>query len=199
MKRFLPIVIALIVLLTACSKTNNEKLSSTPSPTPTPSVGPELTAMNKVVSEDGTPAIGVLLSDYISAIDPWITEDGYKSLTNYNDSAYEFGTDKAYTICPAPGLFINIYTSIKTEEINQLVYWLDLNTADANTKKAFQDIVKETVYGLDFETADSILTNLDFNNSSEEIENICDSDIETYIYSVDSKSIKFYVLPKQTN
>jgi len=197
MKRLLPLIIAMIILLTACfnSKGNN---TGTPiqSPTPTPSPGPELTSIDKFKSNDGQSTLGVLVSDYISALDPWITSQGYHSLTSYGDISYEYGTDRAYTICPTPGLFLNIYASVENDRINQLVYWLDKKSADENANGAFYDIVKATVYGLDYDTAESILTNLDYHNTNEGVENICESGQISYIYSVDASTIKFYVLPQ---
>ena len=195
MKKLLPLIIAMILLLTACFNSKQNDIQEQ-APSPTPSPGPELVSINKIETDANNSALGVLFSDYISALDPWVTAGGYKSLTCFSDSAYEFGDEKAYTICPAPGLFLNVYSSVKNQELNQLVYWLDTNSADENTREVFFQLVKATVYGLDYEKAETILADLDYRNSAIELENLVNSEHECYIYSVDSKSLKFYVLPQ---
>lgn len=212
MKKLLPTVLALMLILTACG-TKAAEITSSPSHSPAATLSPspkmsatpvspsssQLVAMKKVTSEVRQPTFCVLLSDYGSVINPWLSANGFKTINYDSLKNYEVSDQKCYQPNIAKGLVIALYTPPNSNELTQIVYRLDLDAADKNTQKAFFDIAKATIYGLNYDKAEQILTALDCESTTDGIDEEISADQSSYAYSVDANIVMLFIEAKKAN
>lgn len=187
MKKLLPIILALMILLTACGALGNNNA---------PVTSPTLSSMPTVASEVEDSTFCVLLTDYKAAIDPWLAADGLTTISRSIRRPKYVTSSKEYAASPTRGLSVVILTELTNDEIQELFCRLDLDAADENTVNAFLDICKATVYGLDFDIAETILFELDYTNTTDGIWNEYDSAIAEYVFHIEDNIVELFIRAK---
>ncbi len=168
--------------------------SSTDLPTDSSRKLPDLTAIPRVETSVRQPTFCVSSAGYISILNPWLEYNGLEKLNIDDMEFYDSVNLKACTINFGRGFSFNFYTTPKNDELVQIVYRLDLDAAEENTKSLFFDISKATVYGLDFDNAESILTMLDYPNLTDGVKKSLNKNLAGYSYSVDRNIVTLFIM-----
>ncbi len=183
---FMVMTVILISTLGGCGKNSKNTPSS-------PTEPPQMTEIPRVETSVRQPTFCVSLEGYISILNPWLEYYGFETIDNLEYS--EVGDIKAYSI-RFDGFSIFVYTPLKSDEINQIVCRLDLDVVDEEAQSLFFDLSKATVYGLDFENAESILADLDYANITDGVKNTIDKNLAGYVYGVDANIVKLFIVAK---
>ncbi|WP_313342574.1 hypothetical protein [Sedimentibacter sp.] len=206
MKKFVLFIFAIVTLvfiLSGCGVDSKESSQSTSNvdnketsqstSNVSPRELPHLTAIPRVETIVRQPTFCVTLEGYISILNPWLEYHGIEAQNIEDMEFYEVADSRAYGINFGRGFSFVFYTPLKSDEINQIVCRIDLDATEEDIQSLFFDIIKATIYGLDFDNAESILTDLDYTNITDGVENWLDKDLAGYSYSVDANIVMLFI------
>lgn len=202
---FLSVILMLSLVSCGASSNQSTHLSSTnsnpaspqqstvPSSTHSEPTPPEVSEIPKIETSVRQPTFCVSYKDYITVLNPWLEYHGWPLLDIDNLPFYEVADERACSLNFETGFAFSFYTPLKSDEVTQIVCRLDLDAAEEYTQALFCDIAKATVYALDFDNAESILTTLDYSNITDGVANTVKKDLAVYSYEVKKNVVFLFI------
>lgn len=195
MKKLFPIILALMILLTACG-TNAVKIDTSPSPDPS-----NLAAPDSSISTENTnlsvSTFGINKETYIVETDKNLSDDSYTTIASVNPSeisSEENQTAFSYTLCPGFTLFL--YEDNSTKELTKISMQVDQSVTSYEDLTFLGNVIAITINILEGDNGEAIIDELKLSEVSKDAINVTDSENAIYSYVIDSDLILFQVIPR---
>lgn len=193
MKKLLPIIITLLILLAACG-TIAPEVSLSPSPTSTATV--ESVSPSASTSTVAEPTVATLTKDeFVGMMDKLLEEQGFLKLSSGTPFSEDLGTGTtAYGYVPVPNVSISLYESNNTKNLTGIFMTVNTSGITKESLNYFGYANAITINGLEDEIgAAAVDAQLNMSNITESSINYAESDNCSYTYMVDGTQLMFMV------
>ncbi len=191
MKKLLPIILALMILLTACG-TKTAKVEEAPAQEAIAQTSPEAN-----VDPTSSPKSNALTKEkYIESLDPYLEKQGYTTIGSITPSAYD--DDKGvtgYTYKMCPGFTLILYENNETKELVHMYMSIDKDIISVEDIAFFGFLSSMEIKWLEGENSDSIVSGLDLVTISKDHVNSIDGNF-SYSYIVTGSKVMFSAVPR---
>jgi len=189
MRKLLPLVLALLLLLSACGI-----VKPTSSPFTSQSTVPE----SQTVTENTNDSFRVTKEKYISTIDEQSAKYEFIAIASVTPSIVESDDIKstfAYPLCPGFTLYLDEDNS--TKELLNISMHVDRREISIDNVTYFGFVCTVTAHALDGSNGKAIIDKLNTTDVSKDTINSVDSEYFSYSYIVDGDSVIYSVTPRK--